>query len=302
MGLYPAPPAKKFETDIDGTVGFYVDQAGTPRALTTGEMERLSAESSGSSNMIGAWVTGTTYWGFIFPQLRSLAGYFYDIELQTGASISVGNIQCSDDTITGADGTWTTIETMQGGHGPTGNSTGSGGFLIAKPFYRTVRALSIASCKAVRVAATGGSTGHRYLGALHIYGDLVAGQTPNRLRLWHPTLDQELSATQFNYDDIARLSITDKQFRVKNNSATLTATNISIVESARTDNTSPTMLSALSWSHPDTPSVFDSIAIISASLAPGAISGIVTLRMAPSSTSPLGLWRQRIKATAASWA
>lgn len=298
MTLYSAPPGRLFQVDIDGSAGFFINTASTIAALTTAQMQRLVSEAGATlTNVTGEWANGTSYWGYIFPELRSISGYFYDIELQTGVPISVGTFQYSSNTTTGLDGTWTTLETMTGGHGPTGNSTGTGAFLNAKPSYRTIRGITIPSCKAIRVSASGGNTGHRYLGALHIYGDIVSGQTPDRLRLWHPTLDQELTGAYFDFGDPQRTLTATKLFRVKNNSSSLTANSILVDFTALTD-TTPTVLGVLAVDNNG--GGYASSQNIG-NLAAGVISNVLTARLIPSSTAQLSLWRQRIRAAASTW-
>jgi len=167
------------------------------------------------------------------------------------------------------------------------------------PYYRTVittPSAVAAGVKAVRfsIHQNGGDDVH--IGSVHLYGKTTTGQNPNRLALWHPTLNQPVEAAYFDWGDAGQGTTADRPFRVKNLSATLSANSITCSTDALTD-TSPTVLSQHTLSNGGS---FASTAS-AGTLAAGAISGVLTLRRTLSSSAVMGLWALRVNAVATSW-
>jgi hypothetical protein len=133
--------------------------------------------------------------------------------------------------------------------------------------------------------------------AFHVFGRIAAGENPNRLEIWHPTLDQRISAAALDWGNVQRASSANLTFRVKNRSATLSANGVTLSLDSLTD-ASPSFLSAHQVSADGTN--FASTAS-AGTLAPGAISGVMTLRRTVPSNAVLGIWAARLKAVAASW-
>lgn len=296
VGFYTDSPGYKMFYDRDGSAGFYA-QNGAIGALSAGNLQALNNESNtgGIASMDPGTASGGYYVGMIFPQLRIITDYWLNCYDNSGGGVNNLGFQYSSDSTTGLDGTWTTAESWVRGAGGQNNSGSAPGTT-----WRTAirhLASAIASCKAVRVGMS--SSSNKFMGfvGLHLYGDLVAGQTPDRLRLWHPTLDQEISATGFDFAEAQRLTTPNKTFRVKNNSASLTANGIVISMDALTD-TSPTIVGVTTFDFAG--SGYSSTQNIGA-LAPGAISSLCTVKVSPGATATIGLWRQRVKAVATSW-
>ena len=275
-GLYPDVPGIKFQYDVDGSAGF--DQGGT--ALSGAQLSALNDETQ--TNVVYWGNAGAQYVGIIFPELRDLAGWWWQVPDQ--GFVSGWAVSTSADTTNGVDGTWTQRSTTA----PSSTMT----------FRTGINVLAVAGIKAIRVgiASTTSTNGNRNLTALHVYGTIPALNSPDRLRIWHPTLDQEMGAAGFDYGDFGRGGTLDRTFRVKNNSSSLTANSIVLSREAPTD-TTPSVVAGMTISQGGAFATTQNIG----NLAPGAISGVCTLRIASTSSTVLGIWRQRLVATAGSW-
>lgn len=288
-GFYPDAPAPKMQYDLDGTSAFYSTSGGAP-VVADGDRATWNDETSQNGNMVGL----RQYVGLIFPELRDIIAYGFRQQMTNGV---VHNVQTSTDTTNGIDGTWTTRETISGQ-----------AFSAGTPSFRTTYygpggiaagAVPFNGVKAIRFVNTnmGNNNGNATPGDLHLYGNITSGQSLDRLRIWHPTLDQELTAAGFDFGDFGRGGTIDRTFRVKNNSSSLTASSIVLSTGALTD-TSPTVLSQQSISQGGAFAATQNIG----NLAPSAVSAVCTLRIASTGSTALGAWRQRLIATAGSWA
>jgi hypothetical protein len=268
--------------DRDGSGLYFISSTNVITQLTPAQVSASVNEGTDSyvlSSSGGQLVV-------IFPELRDLAGYFMQNNDNTGRGASGGwnSIQVSTDTTNGLDGTWTTIATNV----LIGQSN------TTSPQYRTgITTTSQLGIKAIKGNInTGGN-----LTALHLYGSITSGQNPNRLALWHPTLDQQLTGAYFDWGDAKQGTSATNTFRVKNLSTTLTANTITLSLSALTD-TSPTTVSQHTLSADGT--TFASTAS-AGTLAPGTISGVMYVRRSLSNSATLSLWALRISAVASSW-
>jgi len=286
-GNYPDVPGLRMAYDLDGSTGFYYNvgnPSGTIVILTNTQLKAVNDESMTTAiNTDGANAANLqSRHGLIFPETRDLVGMFF---VGDGACATPATSWAkSTDTTNGIDGTWTTFT------GPTENTA-------TNPQYRTLISTisGVTAVKAVRWERVNNNVRPWY--TWHIYGNLTTGQTPNRLRMWHPTLDQEITGAHFDFAEIQRSATSVKQFRVKNNSSSLTANAPALSLEYLTD-ASPTMVGQFQLSS-DGSTYANTLTL--GNVAPGAISPITYLRAAPSSTAQLSLWSGRVKVVAASW-
>jgi hypothetical protein len=129
---------------------------------------------------------------------------------------------------------------------------------------------------------------------LHLYGS--PSSAPDRLRIWHPSLDQEVGGAYFDWGNVPRGAVLQRQFRVKNGRS-LTAKSVSLSVEALTE-ASPAVVPMYAFS---LDGATWSSSLVLGDLAPGATSAVVTVRFTCDPTAQLGLWTQRIVATAAQW-
>lgn len=278
-GFYPDVPAPRMPYDRDGTIGFRITSGGVISQMSSADLININNETSDATTLTNG------YDGIIFPQLRDIAGW-----LLIGGNTSnvIGTLQTSANTTNGQDGTWTTRVTSPSS--PT----------AMLPNYRSViQLLSVTGVKAVRWSQA--SNGCTYQ-AIHFYGTIAASQTPDRLRIWHPTLDEPLDentsadGAYLDWGDVPRNGTQDRTLRIKNNSGTLTANSINITSQALTD-ASPSVPPQFTFSNGG---AFGTTLAIG-NLSPGQISGVITVRRTTLSNAALGLWAFRSVAEATSW-
>lgn len=286
-GNYPDVPAPRMAYDRDGTIGWgcYTDAA-SPTIMSGAQVATLNDEDGdgvATQTLVGTTGNKALFYGFIFPQLRSVSGYKVIISNTT----TISTLEWSGNTTNGLDGTW--------------NSLGNWAGTTAIGDYRNITAVALTGVSGLRWRLTNLNVNPVYQ-AIHLYGAIEAGQTPDRLRMWHPTLDEPLDdntsadGAYFDWGDVQRNTTSDKTFRIKNNSATLTANSIVISQETPSD-TTPTVNSQFTFS--DGGAFAASIDI--GNLAPGAISPVLTKRFTRPSNAALALWTSRTIANPTSW-
>lgn len=285
-GNYPDVPSWRMAYDRDGSQGYAISadlQTITP--LTTTQMKSLNDESS--VDIVGFERGG--YCLIWFPEVRDLDGYFYRAYGQV-AGVQVG-IETSTNTTNGVDGTWSVVRA----YGDALNSS------AVSPDYRSgITSATVFGIRAVRVRVTSGNGGSG-LFALHLYGEPIPGANPNRLEVWHPTLDQRTIPSHFDWGDSPRSSSADKSFRIKNLSSVQTANSIRIAQEILTDAAvgQPSVVGQHTLSADGGGTFLPQVNI--GTLAPGTISSVVTVRRNTPSNAQLGVWAPRIFAEANSW-
>ncbi len=283
-GNYPDPPGRRMAYDRDGTVLLWAYDNNTVFEFTTGDKQTLNGEAGAFFR--NGWNNASGYLTWVFPELRSLVGYW--AHWRADNTPGTGELRISTNTATGVDGTWSTAQatwTRQTSYSKTGQRTN----ITAVSGVSAVRAIGF------RFSNTNGNSSRSE--GWHLYGEPATGENPDRLRFWHPTLDQEVSGAYLEWGDTPRLSTETRTFRIKNNSASLTAYSIVVAPEALTDG-SPSIACMYMFSINAAP--FDSPITIT-SLGPGAISPVISVRRTWTATTPLSLWWQRITAIAGSW-
>lgn len=284
-GSYPDVPGRRFAYHLDGTMFVYRTAAGSIVDLTS-SLAQLNDHDNSSVFVIGneSSTVGGRHFTFVFPELRNIDGYFI-YGVQTFSEFTVQAVETSVDTVDGSGGTWTQVAA----------SWAIGGTL--NPAWRSgITSLSASGIKGLRFRytwTTGSGSRQMDWRCIHLYGSVVAGENPNRLRAWHPTLDQEVSAAYFDFADIAQGTMLTKQFRVRNDSATLTANNITLSQ----DDTNGGGM-GLTFSTDGT--TFTSPLVIG-NIAPNTSSSLLYVRRTVGAAEAVQLRSSVIKAIAASW-
>jgi hypothetical protein len=240
----------------------------------------VNDEATGTAQLYPSVTSGTSRMAWIFPELRDVAGYFI-----AGTFHGSVVLEWSASTTNGVDGSWTTVT----------SSATTVAAASTKPGYRTVQSMSVSGAKAVRISVTTTAAGPGSVAAWHLFGKPTSGG--DRLELWHPSLSQRVGGAHFDWGNAPQGSTGDVQFRVKNTSGSLTANTVTVSVEAPTD-TSPSVSGQHTLS--DNGVTFGATVSLG-SLAPGAVSGVLTLRRATPSNAALGLWTFRVKAAAGSW-
>lgn len=268
--------------DKDGTQIYLIDSGNNITQCTSGQIQSVTSEANMGVNTNGQNNSGKM--AIIFPEKRDLVGCFVNVGSGSFVNGSLTLFEVSTDSTNAIDGTWTTKSVT------SVNTTTS-------PAYRTgIQTVSAAGIKVIRLSFSSGAPSSGCFPLVHLYGNITAGQNPDRLALWHPTLDQQITGAYFDWGDVLRASTADRTFRVKNLSATFTANTITCSLSTLTD-TSPTVVGQHTLSNGG---AFASTAS-AGTLAPGAISSVMTVRLTTTSDATLSLWAARIISEAATW-
>lgn len=281
-GSWPDLPNPRIEFDRDGTRVYTI--VGTTVTEVTGTpLTQMNDESSGSQ-----WRPSVNNWMvmFVFPELRDITHLFIDC----WSAGQTSKVEWSNDSTTGLDGTWTTAAAA---------FTVDGANLTEQRYRTDITAIAgLTGVKMVRFSGAGWA-----LNSLHMYGVASAGQNLNRLRFWHPTLDQPLSQTPalLDWGNVAQGTSDVRQFRVKNDSPSLTAGGVTVFMQALTE-ASPTQVSQHTLSSDNVNFVASASPGLSlGTLAAQAISGVLYLKRTTLSSAQLSLWRQRLVAAASTW-
>lgn len=205
-GSYPDPPSYRMAIHRDGTQIF---NRTTGVALTQGNLETLNSES-------GAVAVTSSPVVVIFPELRDL-----DAMWLNGNSASIPT-EVSVDSTNGIDGTWTP--------GPTVSVTSDANNPLGAGWRNSIASSTTFGIKAVRFTVTN-------LRNIHLYGEIAPTVTEDRIEFWHPTIDQKISPSDFDWGDCPRQSTGQVSFRLRNMSPSLTAFNVIVEALALTDTT-----------------------------------------------------------------
>lgn len=288
--FYPDVPSWRFAYDKDATVvvGITADHVATQ--LSSTDVAKMANE-----NQDGYTSSTHQQVAFLFPEKRNLDGYYVALKRVVGGT-ATGKVETSTNTTNGVDGAWTALTSTLAPVAATS----------VNPGYRTsIVTASQAGITGVRVTcdslgpggAPDAGAGDYQFWAVHLFGAIASGENPKRLVLWHPTSDQRITPAWFDWGNVPRSSSADRTFRVKNNSSSLTATAIRVAQDVLTDAT------------PSVPGqhllsidgVVFTPQVDIGNLAPGAISGVLTLRRATPANAQLSAWAHRVYAEATSW-
>jgi hypothetical protein len=283
-GNYLDAPNNRLAWDIDGTQLYWSGNAVDVNQYDQGTMTALNRE--GTAEVVGG--VGGRFFYFFFPRLMDITAMHVGASWNASTS---GAAAWSADTTNGADGTWTSFSNAgwwHSGNGSTGNSKISQRQEIGPVGLSAIRCLRL-------YLNTGG--GVSALQTVHLYGRPAAGQNSDRVEFWHPTLDQRVDPARFDWGNAQRNSSADVTFRVKNLSSSLTANNVVLSFDALT-NTSPSV-PAQQYVSDDGTNFFATRTI--PALAPGAISGVYTLRRVTPVDAVLSLWWARLLANVTTW-
>lgn len=280
-GSYMDAPAHRLAFDRDGSFGIGITNSGVLTALTGTELTAINSEAENATALPG------NSWQFavIFPVPIDIAAVF--LALSAANAVSVWT---SKNTTTGLDGTWTQ------------RTSAASALRDVKPNYRMSSQLLSIPGGAESVGVVGvkvvGTASLPSVRALHVYGDPNVSATPDRLAIWHPTLDQPISPSYFDWGNAPRSSSADKSFRVKNLSGTLTAEDIELYVDALTPGT-PSVASMHAISDNGGSTFLPSVSITS--LTPGEISDVFILRRTIPSNALVSVWSARVGVDVGEW-
>ncbi len=284
-GSYPDVPGRRFAHHLDGTMLIYRNSAGAITDLTSYLADLNDHDNSGvfTTTNESTTVNGRHY-TFVFPELRNIDGYFF-YGAESYSDLNAQSVDVSYDTVDGFGGTWTQI-------------AANWNFASAlSPTWRSgINPLSTTGIKGLRFNFSwNSSAGSRSMNwhAMHLYGSVVEGENPNRLRAWHPTLDQEVDAAYFDFADMSQGTTLTKQFRLKNGNSTQTANNVTLSQ----DDTNGGGM-GLTFS---TDGVSFTSPLVIGNIAAGTTSSTLYVRRTVGAAEAVQLRSSVIKAVASSW-
>lgn len=283
-------PNDRLAYDRDGSLVTSITAAGTITTVAAVNRQRLNSEDE-AAVALGNPMRSVA---IILSVPHDMTAVFV-ATASTVASPPTVTIETSKDSTNGLDGTWTS-------HSLTGLSR----HRAVKPNYRIQSMLdflqpnsSSSDVRAVRFTWSGDFNSQTtYVRALHLYGRPSPGATTDRLALWHPTSDARLPHTWFDWGNTPRSSSADRQFRIKNLSTHLDATDIDLYCEALTPG-SPSVAAMHTFSI-DGGSTFESALNLSR-LEPGEISDVITLRRVVPANAQVSVFSARVAADVNLW-
>lgn len=297
-GFFPDVPAYRFPLDRDGSRLLLRNiSAGTPWTDESAQLLGLQNESATNWNFGSGTANNVYEFSIVFPEPRDVSGYHVGVYAPSsgGGSPSQFNPQemyASSDTTDGMDGTWT--EVVNPFVDTDTNSTTTHQIRNRD----TINTLSQTSRRGIRFRyhRSNGSNAPTFLIYLiHLYGSIPAGANDDRVEFWDPTIDQQMTHAHLDFGDMPLGTQSQKQFRIKNLSATLTANSVDLtiedLESSGLASGLQLSLDGATW--------LSSVNV--GNLAPGAISGTVRVRRTVGGAESLRARVGRLNAVAGSW-
>lgn len=215
----------------------------------------------------------------VYPELREVDGIFYVY----GEASPPSTVDTSGDTTNGIDGSWTQrIADL-----PNFN-------IVAVNYRSGITSMAVSNVRGLRVQiSNSGLTSAQQVKALHLYGTIAAGETPDRL-LWVDNATGSEFGLPIDYGDIPRGSAEDRQVKLRNNSGTLTASSVQVTAEAP-------YLGSGAWYTFSEGGAFQSTLPLASAIGAGADSPVITLRRIVPDAETLGLHAARAYASVGSW-
>ncbi len=289
-GFYDDAPGARMGWDADGSILLAAELAksftvgmspGTPwDTPTQGEKDNVNNEDASDD-----WaLAGNDFLSaLIFPELRDIDGLFF-----ASPGLTAGNGDYSTDTTNAVDGTWTTLGTI--------------GFAwLADEEYRdNIEAKSFTGVRCVRFY---NSSTFIDLSAMHVYGSMASGETPDRLLFLDEASGLEFGQSTapeiMDFGDRPRGSIKDHEFRLRNNS-TVAGNNLTATTNVLTREALEGVMDT--WMTYDEAGGGFMTSETVTSLAPETNSGLLTMRLDIADAASLFVWAARTRVATTTWA
>lgn len=280
---YPTVPSRRMAYDDDGT---YVAERSTTVTYevwdeyNSSEKVAMNDEASTGVAVGLGGVPRIHHLIFLFPELREVDGFFGAApnEFNTGTN----PLQTSGNTSNGVDGTWTDqvadYQWVVGG---------------VWDYYRlSITSLAVSNVRGVRAMGQPANSNSAWLAA-HLYGEIAAGETPDRLLFVDATSGLEFTLP-LDYGDIPRGSAEDQTFKLKNNSGSLSAGSVQLT-------TEDLYLGSASWYSYSEGGAFQATLPLAASIGSSASSPTITIRRDTPDTEDVGPHAARTQVSVGSW-
>ncbi len=290
-GTYDDAPGARMGWDADGSLLFAAEIAigshtvgmspGKPWDVAT----QQEKENVNDENHLSDWaLSGNDFLScLIFPETRDIDGVFF-----ASPNLSNGGSDYSQDTTNGIDGSWTTM-----------SYTGFD-WDFDEDYRDNIDAQALTGVRCVRWFNSATSID---LAAMHIYGSMASGSTPDRIIFLDEASGLEFGQSTddisiMDFGDRPRGSIIDFEFRLRNNSTVagnnLTATTIALTREA---------LEGVmdTWMTYDEAGGGFMTSETVTSLAPETNSALLTLRLDVDPAASLFVWAARTKVAVTTW-
>lgn len=276
---YPTVPGRRMAWDADGTLWLRGRQDGGEPVAQFSAAEKAEANDEDETAVNVGYEGPNRFLWWIRPELAEFDGIFYAY----GDNARPSTVHTSPDTTHGYDGTWT----QQVSDLPD--------YTVVNINYRTgITSLAVSNQRAIRVAIQyPGSSNDQLVLACHLYGEISAGQTPDRLLFVDATTGLEFGLP-IDYGDTPRGAEIDQTFKLKNNSASLTASAVQITGESLYRNSG-------AWYTFSEGGAFQATLPLAASIGPGASSPTITVRRNIPDAETLGLHAGRIRVSPPTW-
>ena len=220
---YPALPDHRIPYDNDGTLVYYGTSSAGAVTLASGPIllawQDEALTDAGPS--YDSRTKGASRVFLFFPEQREITGCFIRSNAG-GAAAMASSLAGSNDTTNGQDGTWETASL------PSGYPTISAGDFSWREGIKPVSFTGPKKNLRFQNDA-GGSSGNAEWNTIHFYGETAAGQMAHDLIYLDPDLGAGVAfPAPEDFGDQPLGTTVVRPFRLKNTSATRTATNINI--------------------------------------------------------------------------
>lgn len=279
-GSYPDAPSRRHAHDGDGSLMAHRFSSGSQALIEFSSGNHTLANNEALDGWtIGGGSQGTVYVYVIFPELREVDG----IQLLGHGANAFSSVHTSADSTNTWDGTFT--QQIASYDDAQYN-------LLA--WREKITSMAVSNVRMVR--ATYDSTGSsKVMRQYHIYGEISSGETPDKLLFIDEGTGLDFVLVK-DYGDIPRGGSEDFEWRIKNDSAGLTASTIQYTSESLTE-------SSGSWYTHTLPGagVYAATQQI-ASLAAATTTGLITTRRITPAAEGLSLHGARTYLNVASWA
>ena len=178
-GVYPDNPSRRMAWDADGTIMVVrnVEDSGEPAEEVIASRKTDWATEDMTTDyyytLLGGFLTSGSdigWFSWIFPELREVDGFFASGRL-TSPFDQISQVMTSGDTKNTVDGTWTQRIANYVEPDPVNVDS----------YREDIDSLAVSNVRGVRMSIAWG--GQSRTGPMHLYGEISAGETPDRL-LW----------------------------------------------------------------------------------------------------------------------
>lgn len=282
-GTLPDVPGHRFMYDRDGSLVLASNNGSGGLPLLPIDATILNDEDDDGHDM------GNSSRDFVivFPEPRDITGLFLRVSSGPTNIQSNGGTAYSQNTTDGTDGTWTPFA-------PTVHNS-------LFPQSRTaIQSLSLSQVKGIRFRTQYAVNPLGNIQNIHLFGSIAATANPDRVEFWHPTADSILDKAALDFGDMPLGSTKTKTLRIKNLSSSKTATG-TVVNANNTGSVAANdaMVAGLEFSLDGGPW---SASVTVPTLAPGAISPVISVRRTVGPTEAVTNRWARFYATPTSFA